>query len=177
MKKKILFILCSILTLNAAAERISRDEALALAQDFMQGKVMVPAQASSSKAPVRGGENNESYYIFNAADNSGYAIIAADDRVSPVLGYSYQGNINLDNMPENMASWLEHYNYEINSLKSNTDIIIDTPVSRNEVKPMLDNYWRQTDPYNLLCPVYDEKPCHVGCVALAMAQKIGRAHV
>ena len=80
MKKKVLFILLSILTLNASAERISREEALALAQEFMQGKVMVPVQASSSKAPVRGSANDESYYIFNAADNGGYAIIAADDR-------------------------------------------------------------------------------------------------
>ena len=93
MKKKILLILCSILALNAGAERISRDEALALAQDFMQGKVMVPVQASSSKAPLRGGVNDESFYIFNAVDNGGYAIIAADDRISPVLGFSDQGNI------------------------------------------------------------------------------------
>ena len=170
MKKLIALIMCSILVLNAGAERISRDEALSLAQDFMQGKVMMPVQTSSSKAPVRGESTDESFYIFNAADNGGYAIIAADDRVSPVLGYSDQGNINLDNMPENMASWLEYYEYEISSLKSDTKAFIDTPVSRNEVKPMLDNYWRQTDPYNLLCPVYDGIQCPVGCVALAMAQ-------
>ena len=163
--------MCSILVLNAGAERISRDEALALAQDFMQGKVMMPAQASSSKAPVRGGANDESFYIFNAADNGGYAIIAADDRISPVLGFSDQGNIDLDNMPENMASWLEYYEYEINSLKSDADIVLDTPVYRNEVKPMLNSYWSQEyPPYNLLCPVYDGIQCPVGCTALAMAQ-------
>lgn len=170
MKKHILFILCSILALNAGAERISRDKAMVLAQDFMKGKVLEPVQTSSSKASVRGGANNESYYIFNVADNGGYAIIAADDRVSPVLGFSDQGNIDLDNIPENMASWLEYYEHEISSLKSDTEAFIDTPVSRNEVKPMLDNYWRQTDPYNLLCPVYDGIQCPVGCGALAMAQ-------
>ena len=170
MKKQILLILCSILALNAGAERISRDEALALAQDFMQGKVMVPVQASSSKAPLRGSVNDESFYIFNAVDNGGYAIIAADDRVSPVLGFSNQGNIDLDNMPENMASWLEYYEYEINSLKNNADIVLDMPISRNEVKPLLNNSWDQEAPHNLLCPVYDGIQCPVGCVALAMAQ-------
>ena len=50
MKKLIALTLCSIMAMNAGAERISRDEALALAQDFMQGKVMVPVQTSSSKA-------------------------------------------------------------------------------------------------------------------------------
>ena len=170
MKKLISLTMCSILVLNAGAERISRDEALALAQDFMQGKVMVPVQTSSSKAPVRGGANNESYYIFNAADNSGYAIIAADDRISPVLGFSDQGNIDLDNMPENMASWLEYYEYEINSLKNNADIVLDMPISRNEVKPLLNDSWDQKAPHNLLCPVYDGIQCPVGCVALAMAQ-------
>ena len=170
MKRLIPFLLGVFCCIDAGAERISRDEALALAQDFMQGKVMVPVQASPSKAPVRGGANNESYYIFNAADNGGYAIIAADDRVSPVLGFSDQGNINLDNMPENMASWLEYYEYEINSLKSDDDIVLDTPVSRCEVKPLLNDHWHQESPYNLLCPVYDGIQCPVGCVAVAMAQ-------
>lgn len=171
MKKKVLLILSTILTLNAGAERITRDEALALAQDFMQGKVMVPVQASSSKAPLRGGVNDESFYIFNVVDNGGYAIIAADDRISPVLGFSDQGNINLDNMPENMASWLEYYKYEISNLKSD-DVItfIDAPVSRSEVKPLLNSIWNQAAPYNLLCPVYDGIRCPAGCVAVAMAE-------
>ena len=170
MKKKILLILCSILALNAGAERISRDEALSLAQDFMQGKAMEPVQASSSKAPVRGGANDESFYIFNAADNGGYAIIAADDRVSPVLGFSDQGNIDLDNMPENMASWLENYKYEISNLKSDADIVLDKPVSRSEVNPLLNDNWSQYAPYDLLSPVYDGIRCPPGCVAVAMAQ-------
>ena len=171
MKKQILLILCSILALNAGAERISRDEALALAQGFMQGKVMVPVQASSSKAPLRGVSNDESYYIFNAADNGGYAIIAADDRLSPVLGFSDLGNISLDNMPENMASWLEYYKYEISNLKSgDVEAFIDAPVSRSEVKPLLNCLWGQFAPYNLLCPVYDGTRSPVGCVAVAMAQ-------
>ena len=171
MKKKVLLILSTILALNAGAERITRDEALALAQDFMQGKVMVPVQASSSKAPLRGGVNDESFYIFNAVDNGGYAIIAADDRISPVLGFSDQGNINLDNMPENMASWLEYYKYEISNLKSD-DVVtfIDAPVSRSEVKPLLNSIWNQDAPYNLLCPVYDGIRCPAGCVAVAMAE-------
>ncbi|MBO7114447.1 MAG: C10 family peptidase, partial [Bacteroidaceae bacterium] len=171
MKKKVLLILSTILALNAGAERITRDEALALAQDFMQGKVMVPVQASSSKAPLRGGVNDESFYIFNAVDNGGYAIIAADDRISPVLGFSDQGNINLDNMPENMASWLENYKYEISNLKSgDVEAFIDAPVSRSEVKPLLNCLWDQIAPYNLLCPVYDGIRCPAGCVAVAMAE-------
>lgn len=170
MKKQILLILCSILALNAGAERISRDEALSLAQDFMQGKVMVPVQESSSKAPLRGGVNDESFYIFNAADNGGYAIIAADDRVSPVLGFSDQGNISLDNMPENMALWLENYKYEISNLKYDVGAFIDAPVSRSEVKPLLNSIWNQDAPYNLLCPVYDGIRCPAGCVAVAMAE-------
>ena len=170
MRKQIALTLCTILAMNAGAERISRDEAMALAQDFMQGKIMVPAQTSSSKAPVRGGANDESYYIFNAADNGGYAIIAADDRISPVLGFSDQGNIDLDNMPENMASWLEYYKNEINILKYDADIVLDTPVYRNEVKPMLNNYWNNYSPYNLLCPVYDGARSLVGSYAITMAQ-------
>ena len=170
MKRLIPFLLSAFCFANASAERISRDEALVLAQDFMQGKVMVPVQASSSKAPVRGESANESFYIFNAADNDGYAIIAADDRISPVLGFSDQGNIDLDNIPENMASWLGYYEYEINSLKNNADIVLDLPISRSEVKPLLNDIWDQYAPYNLLCPVYDGIQCPVGCGALAMAQ-------
>jgi hypothetical protein len=39
------------------------------------------------------------YYIFNIASNKGFVIVAADDRVFPVLAYSFFGNFNLDNQP------------------------------------------------------------------------------
>ena len=171
MKKHICLFLFSLFALMLSAERITRDQALVLAQDFMQGKVMEPVLTNSSKAPVRGGTNDESYYIFNADDNGGYAIIAADDRVSPVLGYSDQGNINPENMPENMASWLEFYKHEINSLKSDAGTATYTSVPRDEVKPLIiNNYWHQKEPYNLLCPAYDGTRTVVGCVALSIAQ-------
>ena len=170
MKRLILLILGTFCFLNTNAERITRDQALVLAQDFMQGKVMEPVQTGALRAPARGQQFDESYYIFNAADGEGYVIMAADDRISPVLGFSEQGNINPDDMPENMVSWLEYYKHEINSLNHDAGIAPYTPVPRDEVKPLINNYWHQQDPYNRLCPVYDGTRCPVGCTALAMAQ-------
>lgn len=170
MKRLIPFILLVLCFCDAKAGHITSDEALVLAQDFMQGKAMRPALQSSAKASVRGGTDDESYYIFNAAGGDGYVIIAADDRVSPVLGFSDQGNINLDDLPQNMEAWLEYYDYQIKSLKSDATPNNDESVSWSEVKPLIDTQWGQYSPYNLLCPEYDEQQSVAGCVAVSLAQ-------
>lgn len=64
-------------------------------------------------------ENPASYllYIVNANDSEGYIIIAADDAVTPVLGYSTEGGFDPDDIPINMEKWLEGYKHEINFVR------------------------------------------------------------
>ena len=52
------------------------------------------------------------FYIFNASSN-GFIIVAGDDNVTPILGYSDKGAFDPSNLPQNVAKWLEGYKNQI----------------------------------------------------------------
>ena len=114
-------------------------------------------------------------YLFNIAGNNGYVIAAGDDCVPPVLGYSENGAVDVDNMPDNMKAWLEDYAGQIRLYRSqgrhsfNSSTL--TVPNHESISPLLTCYWGQGVPYNDLCPVdADGNRCVTGCVATAMAQ-------
>ena len=47
------------------------------------------------------------YYVFNHADGHGFVIVAGDDAVQPILGYSTQGSFSYDDMPPALRTWLD----------------------------------------------------------------------
>ena len=55
-------------------------------------------------------------YLFVGADGKGFAIIAADDCVRPLLAYSSDGSFDPDHMPAHVASWIDGYQREIASV-------------------------------------------------------------
>ena len=52
------------------------------------------------------------YYVF-ALQPKGFVIVAADNRVEPILGYSYDNNFVVENMPEHVRGWLGDYEKQI----------------------------------------------------------------
>ena len=132
--------------------------------------------------------NNQQFYVFNSEDNEGFVIVAADDVVRPVLGYSLTSNLNVDAMPENIKQWLEEYNNQIvwaqqndvyqdevknewNRLKNN-----NADIGTIIVAPLLTTTWNQDKYYNSKCPTTwlgilgDDGHVYAGCTACAMAQ-------
>ena len=127
-----------------------------------------------------------SYYAVNTAQ--GYVLVAADDRMSPVLGYGDSGEgFHIDSLPPAMRYWLEEYESEYSMLKSEQSTLcsmvrpkdrtpsqlstLHSPLSTAIIPPIVGCQWNQKAPYNLLAPCYDGVN-HVaaGCVATAMAQ-------
>jgi len=127
------------------------------------------------------------YYVFNTSN--GFVIVSGDDNVFPILGYSEEGNFQPNNIPSQVAKWLEGYKSQIqyvidkgilatNEIKSawykeqnDTDIIRSSIVSK-AVLPILKTKWDQSPYYNDLCPfdkTANERTVS-GCVATAMAQ-------
>jgi len=53
------------------------------------------------------------FYVFGAENNEGFVIVAADDRITPVLGYSHTNGFSADNMPPNLKWWLGEYAKQI----------------------------------------------------------------
>ena len=146
-----------------------------------------------SKARVqdvqKGEINSALYYIFNAGKNAGFVIVSADDRVEPILGYSFKGGLNYHNIPPAFKDLAGLYEKQIkysieNNQKTNLDlsnkwkrIEKGEPLNLNKkiqsVDSLLVTTWNQYPYENAMCPADASGPgghCVTGCVATAMAQ-------
>ena len=132
------------------------------------------------------------YYVF-ALQPKGFVIVAADNRVEPILGYSYDNNFAVANMPEHVRGWLGNYEKQIEAVVKQ-DIAPEAETttkwsrlragqamstrSGESVGPLLTTQWDQVSPFNDMCP-YDEAygaRCPVGCTATAIAQIMNYWH-
>ncbi len=131
------------------------------------------------------------YYVINVGETDGYVIVAGDDRIPAVLGYSFSGSYSANNQPPAFQEWMENYKDQISFIIANDlegkedaaelwdsfggDSMPRTPMAVEEVSPLIEAHWNQGCYYNSYCPDDTEGPCDhalVGCVAVAMAQII-----
>ena len=82
--KKLTFLLISLFAcLTVFAEKVTEQQALQIAQKFMQGKQF--KQQNLRRAPSE--ISNNAYYVFNVENNGGFVIVAGDNRMPEILGY------------------------------------------------------------------------------------------
>ena len=128
------------------------------------------------------------FFIFNNEEGKGFVIIAADDCVTPILGYSYDNNFATENLPPNLKGWLDGYAVQIrmavemratatDEIRADWECLRqrkNLPIrSETQVYPLIATTWNQNYPYNELCPTDYGGPgnhAYAGCVATAMAQ-------
>ena len=170
MKKLLLLLACAFVGLTAQAEKVTEREALQKAQQFMQGKVF--KHSGMRRAPQKDG-SNAGYYVFNAENDGGFVVVAGDDRLKDILGYSENGSFSMENLPDNVK-WLLDYYDEIANAPSDGAQHLSAPdlASRPEVQPLVTTKWDQWAPYNNNCPEIFNQQAPTGCVATAMAQVI-----
>jgi sorbitol-specific phosphotransferase system component IIA len=164
------------------ADRVSEREALKKAQTFMPGERFELQKYISSA----GGQTVENpFYIFNIDNGGGYVIVSGNDKTTSILGYSTNGNIDLNNIPDNLRYWLESYAEQLKAIDNGTPAVATsrarTRGTRTDISPLIQTTWNQDEPYNLMCPDgngldYDEEGYDptfrsvTGCVATAVAQ-------
>ena len=186
MKKPFLLLITLIVSIVAMAGPVTPDEARQNVAKFMNPRRAAAVTqnrealrlVSTSHYKVRQNTLAPSYYIFNVGQGEGYVIAAADDRVPAVLGYSNRGQIDPENMPENMKEWLQGYNDQLVYLNNHPEVsVARRTVTGEAISPMLDaRYsegpiaWDQNEPFNNFCPLDGSSHSLVGCVATAMAQ-------
>ena len=127
----------------------------------------------------------DAFYIFAPAEGKGFVIVAADDRVRPVLAYSFHNNAMRDTMAPGMNWWLEGWQQQVDALRKEKGgerneewqrLLADDGIPRmlTVVDPLITTQWGQDVPYNDSCPDGVELGLPVraltGCVATAMAQ-------
>lgn len=124
-------------------------------------------------------------YIFTSEE--GFVIMAADDCVKPILGYSLTGASVTEDLPKNVSSWLQGYNDEIQyAIEHHTKAAADIKQTWDDLilgkagaakttivkDALIETSWGQGAPFNNLCPYDsdDDRRTVTGCVATAMAQ-------
>lgn len=125
-------------------------------------------------------QESDLLFIFNVNNNAGFVIVAADDDVTPILGYSDSGAFDPNDTPESLRKWLDGYEAQIfyvreNRLKADDKIRANWTELQNGVPalsetsgvgPLLQSTWNQGPNENLYTP----GATPTGCVATAMAQ-------
>jgi hypothetical protein len=164
---------------------VTAEQARQKAAKFLQGnspsgaRRKVPAKSAQLKIAATG--RDDSYYIFNVADNDGFVIVSGEDATEEILGYSDGGSINPENMPCGMRALLDSYSEQIEYIKENGLSTSTTMLRKARQAFHLDQSqlarFGQESPYNDKCPTYWTgnainlwDPLSTGCAATAMAQ-------
>ena len=183
MKQLLSVIITLTICLPIVAQNITEEQALQKAQAFMQGKVMnnsngrngAPARPRAMKR-VAQAIQSDALYIFNVEDNGGYVIVSGDERTDEILGYSTEGHIDPQQMPENMRAWIEGYEEQIKAIPTSYKGSPAKLPTHPAVEPLITAKWNQGAPYNLQCPEQipeggtEPVHCVTGCTATALAQ-------
>jgi len=163
-----IIVLVGLLTsLTVVAEHIGLQQAQEIARRMLPGKSW---QAASSTTRRAAGAQHATYYLLSASDGQGYVIVAGDDRVPPVLGYSDSGTLSGE-LPEAMQTWLDGYAAQLEALDQEAAPDVPRHLSgQAAIGPLVPSRWNQGAPYNILLPYVSGKHASTGCVATAMAQ-------
>lgn len=164
------------------AKPVGLEEARSLGQQFVKSNFELTRQSDNLELVY----SMPAFYVFNVG-NTGFVILSSDDSYRPLIGYSYEGVFD----PDDMAPALEEYLTSINdyrmrkgSVNASLEVTRDWNalrqtgrlVSRHggrEDSYLVQTKWNQNYPYNYHCPVDPAGPggrAYAGCVATAAAQ-------
>ncbi len=179
MNSKRLFLLllaCVTSILSVLAEPITQEQARQKAERYLYNRIgshkLAPVVNKRKLAPrAISTQQDVTYYAFNRGDNQGFVLVAADDRVDGVLGYTDEGEFDYNEIPDNMRSWLDAQDRQVRYLLNNPGIVTADVPSHPAIAEMLTTRWNQSAPYNDLTPRKSNGAATAtGCVATAMAQ-------
>ena len=179
--KKVLIGFAAVfgLFLGVTAHPVDQETAKAIAVKFMGTNDL---ELSTTYFTANG---VATLYLFNARD--GFVIVSADDCETPIIGYSHEGRLNLNDIPVQMEGYLQNFTTRIQyGIENNVvadeiterqwDLVktkgrLNNDKTAKSVAPLITAQWHQGCLYNSLCPAMQNSPCdhaRVGCVAVAM---------
>ena len=160
------FLLVLLLALGYSplqAKRITQWQAQQQAYSFW-GKQM-PQKAKAKSRAATTASRSDAYYVFNN-DAGGFVIIAGDDAVTPVLGYTSTGSFDAENLPDGLKDLLKSYERQIAALGDNyVAKQTATRAAFTGEKLLKTAEWNQYAPFNKYTP----NNYVTGCVATAGA--------
>lgn len=194
-RKKISFLFIigfTFLSFSGFGQKVSMNEAEKIGKNFIEmyrnvyynekSEVLVKDYSNIAD------KNGETFiHVFNFKDG-GFVLVSGDYRSAPVLGYSYDSEFDLNNLPPAAEMWISGYveqlkDIEKNEYKASEEINKmwanlykkdeSFKGSKQGVSRLIETRWNQDYPYNYFCPPHPIGPggrVYAGCVATAMAQ-------
>ena len=170
MKKITLLLMGFFCCLSVLAGEITEEQALQKAQKVLKGKQLSKPQKARGRHAAK---TENAYYVFNAEQNGGFVVIAGNDMMPEVLGYTEQGNLDLSKAPDNVKWLMDFYAEVEESLKSRPAYAPRRTASeRSELIALMATEWDQAGLYQQHCPEINGEKTLTGCVATAMAQVV-----
>ena len=161
------FLLVLLLALGYSplqAKRITQWQAQQQAYSFW-GKQM-PQKAKAKSRTATTASTSDAYYVFNN-DAGGFVIIAGDDAVTPVLGYTSTGSFDAENLPDGLKDLLKSYERQIAALGDSYQANQTATRAAFTGEKLLNTAkWNQLAPFNKYTP---NSRYPTGCVATAGA--------
>jgi hypothetical protein len=189
MKRLIIFTLLAV-SVNLQSAPVDSTKAILIAERFSEFNNLKKSVCVSSYATIIHSDVLLAY-VFPLF-NSGFIVVSADDRLTPVISYSDNGiwekNSPLDQIVKtDLSLRLKHYDYQsidskhkvqdqwqylVNSSKNNKIYEQWPPEGTTSTGGWTVTHWNQSAPYNIFCPIKlsTNQRSVVGCPATAMAQ-------
>ncbi len=167
-----------MLAISAFADPITPQRALQIAQEYLvPGNTMnITTRAKAKKATTK----NSPYYIISRGTNQGFVIVAGDDCLPEVLGYTDKGNFDENNLPPALKDMLDCWQMAVENAQEDGSNIAEARMrkaqrrvaSRVNITPFVTAHWHQSSPYNDNCPTLTSNGSRAatGCVATAESQ-------
>ena len=183
--KRLLLILSLLCPLLATAAPVNESVCRKIATEFLKSKNFRVEMSQLKLVPadpvVKASNQAPAYYIYEAP-SKGFVIVAGDDSVEPIIGYSTEnGLLNTGSAP-NFDSWMQMWEKIIDSNRKHQtkasskvaqawmDVTAPAKTTEDPSNLLIETaLWDQGSPYNLLCPKDDGGTCVTGCTATALA--------
>ncbi len=177
MNKFIYSILTIFITAQFCFSSVSIESASLVANKLLVQNNKSSYSLKTYNLDSKDGMNN--FYVFSL-NPIGFIIVSAHSNIIPILGYSFNHNINFNDLPPQLSSILNSYieNIQVavnNNLDSNefvndmwSQYLNNQDLLREfrDVSPLITANWNQGGQWNDQCP----GEALVGCVAVAMGQ-------
>ena len=192
MKKVFILTILALASAMAYAGPVSKEKALQVASKVFAAEPATKAAVGSDKLTVvwdgefekTKGATDPAFYVV-AREKGGFVIVAGNDNVQPVLGFSFENPFKVEGMPDNVRWWMEQIKAYSRSARTSSPEIRQRWGAFEDTKANLpesgisDEYlgsrtvsWDQSEPFNYFAPTVTGQSSQAvtGCVPLAIAQ-------
>ena len=154
-------VLATTVSIPSLGKIVTLDKSINIARKYVNVNL-------SKRSATRASHHRAPYYIYNDRHGRGFVVVAGDDDMGQVLGYSHTGTLDTLRASEELKFLLSAYRdafLQKQRQPGTRATVTTTPPYRKEVAPLLTTAWSQDDPYNRRTG-YN----YTGCVATAVAQ-------